>query len=60
MAEPCAATAAECHCIKTDCDGIHECECGGSWSGVPATGSFRVYAFPARVVPPRGKERPWR
>lgn len=43
----CGATAAECRCKNVDCDGVHECHCGGSWSGDIDTDTFDVHRFPS-------------
>jgi len=50
----CSAYEASCECIKTDCDGIHICKCGGSWSGGPeGHPSFKVYKYPGDFDDPR-------
>lgn len=55
----CGAIAASCRCeIDRDvCDGIHECKCGGSWSGEWMQPSFCIYSLPEFYVGPEGDKQ---
>jgi hypothetical protein len=46
MSNACGVTEASCECINEECDGIHVCKCGGSWSGGPeGHPSFKVHKY---------------
>lgn len=48
MTAVCGARAAHCRCANgSDCDGVHVCECGSSWSGGLDGTDFVIHVLPA-------------
>lgn len=39
----CGESLGTCICQNERCTGIHECQCGGSWSGIPGKDNFATY-----------------
>ncbi|MET7631723.1 hypothetical protein ABZS53_14905 [Streptomyces sp. NPDC005499] len=50
--ELCGTAEFSCFCVlpRKYCNGTHECDCGGSWSGSTANRDFTVHEFPSTYI----------
>lgn len=50
--ELCGTAEFSCLCVlpRQYCNGTHECDCGGSWSGSTANGDFTVHQLPSTYI----------